>query len=233
MAERKKLVNPTISSTLQEQLEMANILAASGAVPMSLAGKPGAVFAAIQYGRELGLGPMESINNIAVVSGKCTLSSDLVAARAYAHKDFRGCKIVTLTGSECTIKVSRYFPATNKTEDFLTTFTIDDAKLAGIVKPGSNWEKYKKRMLFHRTRTFALRDAFPEALHGMRTTEELAPEMAAEQELAEIIADDRKLITAIENGDSASKLPAETIRAVPSKSAVATKTPTKRRIKEK
>lgn len=53
------------------------------------------------------------------------------------------------------------------------TFSIADAKRAKLWgKPGP-WTEYPARMLQMRARSFALRDAFPDVLKGLRTVEEL------------------------------------------------------------
>lgn len=54
------------------------------------------------------------------------------------------------------------------------TFSMVDANRAGLLsgKGGGNWQKHTKRMLLARARTFALRDAVPEAFQGLPTIEE-------------------------------------------------------------
>ena len=47
-------------------------------VPSAFRGKPEAVFAAILYGEELGIGPMQSLNSIHVIEGKPGMSPELM-----------------------------------------------------------------------------------------------------------------------------------------------------------
>ena len=56
---------------------------------------------------------------------------------------------------------------------YVRTYSMVDANKAGLLsKGGGNWQKHTKRMLLARARTFALRDAVPEAFQGLRTIEE-------------------------------------------------------------
>ena len=52
------------------------------------------------------------------------------------------------------------------------TFTVRDAKRAGLWGKAGPWTQYPRQMLFNRARAFAYRHAFPDALMGMRFREE-------------------------------------------------------------
>lgn len=52
------------------------------------------------------------------------------------------------------------------------TFSVDDAKLAGLWGKQGPWKQYPKRMLQLRARGFAIRDAFADVLKGMASAEE-------------------------------------------------------------
>lgn len=56
----------------------------------------------------------------------------------------------------------------------IRTFSMVDANQAGLLggRGGVNWQKHTKRMLLARARTFAVRDAVPEAFQGLPTIEE-------------------------------------------------------------
>jgi len=56
-------------------------------VPSAFRGKPEAVFAAILYGDELGLGPMQSLNSIHVIEGKPSMAPDSEATVEWSMKD--------------------------------------------------------------------------------------------------------------------------------------------------
>lgn len=52
------------------------------------------------------------------------------------------------------------------------TFSVADAKKAGLWGKSGPWSQYPKRMLAMRARGFALRDAFPDLLMGLGVVEE-------------------------------------------------------------
>jgi hypothetical protein len=56
--------------------------------------------------------------------------------------------------------------------DVVRTFSMDDAKRAGLSGKQGPWTQYPNRMLQLRARGFAVRDAFPDALKGLITAEE-------------------------------------------------------------
>jgi hypothetical protein len=155
---------------LQEAIECAKIIAHSGMVPKDYVGNPGAILVAMQMGAEVGLTPMAAIQNIAVINGRPSLWGDAMLALIKSdpecediiEDDFEEIK---KTGkATCTAKRRGKVPVTR-------SFTIDDAKTAGLW--GKNtWNNYPWRMLQMRARAFALRDAFPDKLRGMRVVEE-------------------------------------------------------------
>jgi hypothetical protein len=53
--------------------------------PNDLQGRPEAVFATVMYGRELGLGPMQSLQSIHFIKGKPAQSADLMRSTIRRH----------------------------------------------------------------------------------------------------------------------------------------------------
>lgn len=157
-------------------------LAKSQVVPMAYIAKPSNIFAAILYGKELGIPAMTALQNIAVINGKPTLGTDMFLGLAMRHREWGGYEITECTERKCTVKVFRVNQKTGKTATFASTFTIEEAISAGLVKPGGAWDKWKKRMLKHRATAFALRDAFPDVLSGMYQVEEMDPSVGAQEE---------------------------------------------------
>lgn len=179
---------------MAEQMAIAKELATSGMVPMSYIAKPGAIFATIQYGAEFGLPPMTALQNIANINGKPSMGADMLIGLAFKHKDFAGYKIIESTDTKCIVSIWRFFPRINEATEFKATFTLDDAKKAGIYDPsktGSAWNKWRARMLKHRADAFVVRDAFPDVLMGKYSIEEMDPEKAAREEQDWIVADDQ------------------------------------------
>ena len=80
----KTSLEPT---TLQEAMRFSDILASSTMVPRDFQGKPGNVLVAIQWGREVGLGPLQALQNIAVINGRPSIWGDAALALVRGHPD--------------------------------------------------------------------------------------------------------------------------------------------------
>lgn len=176
---------------LGEMMAMANELAKSKIVPMAYIGNPAGVFAAIQYGSELGVPPMTSLQNVAVINGRPTLGADLSLGIAMRHPDWAGYSVKWDDKTEAAITtVRRRNKITGAIDEFTNTFSMADARRAGLVKPGGAYEKWPKRMLKHRATQFSLRDAFADVLHGLYDPSEMDPEYGASEELMMAAAED-------------------------------------------
>src|SRR6267378_5947454 len=64
--------------TLTEAIEFAKLIASSELCPKAYRLKPADVLIAVQMGRELGIMPMQALQNIAVINGRPTMWGDLV-----------------------------------------------------------------------------------------------------------------------------------------------------------
>jgi hypothetical protein len=166
-AARRQALEP---STLSEAMQFAGMLARSTMVPKDFLGKPENILVAIQWGREVGLGPMQALQGIAVINGRPSIWGDAALALVRAHPDCQDV-IETVTGDGeqmvATCEVRR-----RGSQPVVRTFTVADAKKAGLWGKQGPWAQYPRRMLQMRARGFAIRDAFPDALRGVVTTEE-------------------------------------------------------------
>lgn len=125
-------------------------------LPDDLKGKPGSVLLLLLTGEELGIPPTEALRHVHVIKGRAALSAQLKAklARKAGHRwsiadhDEKGCTLVTTC---C--------PNDPPTE---ATFTIEDAKTAGLLKADSGWTKYPKDMLYARAVSILIRRHCPE-----------------------------------------------------------------------
>ena len=168
---------------LDEAMRFADMLASASIVPKDYIGKPGNVLVAIQWGMELGLQPMQAMQSIAVINGRPSLWGDAMLALVKAHPAFEWIK-EDCDGSVaiCTIK-RRGEPEVTQ------SFSMEEAKKAGLTGKQGPWTQYPKRMLQMRARGFALRDAFPDALRGVISAEE-ARDTPAERDMgaAEVVS---------------------------------------------
>ncbi|HFL6103668.1 TPA: hypothetical protein ACG4NN_004457, partial [Stenotrophomonas maltophilia] len=92
------------------------------------------------------------------------------------------------------------------------TFSMDDAKVAGLLGKSGPWTQYPKRMRQMRARAFALRDVFPDVLRGMPIAEEVMdiPQAGAtsnEQPRAAIEGQADKQLPLYSEADFAANLP--------------------------
>jgi hypothetical protein len=129
--------------------------------------KPGSLLVRLMTGRELGIPAMAALCNVYEVYGRPALSSRLKVALCLRHPECERFELLELTETSCTYIVKR----TGRTEKPYT-FTLDEARKAGIVKKDSNWEKWPRRMLVARASGFAADTEFPEAGMGLPSLEE-------------------------------------------------------------
>lgn len=155
-------------SNLKEAMEYATIIANSAMVPKTYQGKAADILVAVQMGAELGLKPIQALQNIAVINGKPSVYGDALLALVQAHSSFEDIKEwydEKTNTAFCTVKRK------NQTEHTVS-FSIEDAKKAGLWGKSGPWTQYPKRMMQMRARGFALRDKFADALGGLITVEE-------------------------------------------------------------
>ncbi|HFD16302.1 MAG TPA: hypothetical protein ENJ38_08370 [Rhodospirillales bacterium] len=165
---RRQDINSMIPRDFDQALKAAEVLAKSSIVPKDFQNNPGNVLVAIQWGMELGLPPLQAMQNIAVINGRPALWGDAVLALVRASGLLEAIEEeVTDAGARCTVKRRGEAPVTRE-------FTAEDAKRAGLLGKAGPWQQYPKRMLQMRARAFALRDVFPDVLKGMAVAEEIA-----------------------------------------------------------
>jgi hypothetical protein len=155
-------------NTLKEALECAKMLSKTSLCPKQFYDRPEDIVIAFQMGQELGLKPMQAIQNISVINGRPSLWGDAMLAVCRQSPSFEFIKEEYLESTNtyvCRLK--------RKNEpEFIQSFSEKDAILAGLWKKQGPWTQYPKRMLQMRARGFCLRDAFPDLLRGILTTEE-------------------------------------------------------------
>lgn len=153
--------------TFEQALTFADYLADSDLVPKDFKGKPANCLIAMQWGAELGLKPLQAIQNLAVINGRPALWGDAVIGLVRASPV---CEFVIESddGHTATCRVKR-----RGEPEQVRTFSMDDARTAGLVGKSGPWSQYPKRMRQMRARAFALRDVFADVLRGMPVAEEV------------------------------------------------------------
>ena len=152
-------VNPEDSLKLQK---VASGLHQSGLYP-NIKGPAGA-YAIVQYGFELGLGPMTSLQNINLIQGKPAANGQTMLSLAMS----RGVtfQVKEESAERCVITFKR------NDMEYTATFTWEDAKRAGLTGK-DNWKKWPTEMLYWRAVAKGVRRIAPEAVMGLYTPEEL------------------------------------------------------------
>lgn len=166
-------------SSLTEAMQMAEMLSSSEMVPKHYQRKPQDTLVAMMMGSELGLNPIQSLQNIAVINGKPAIYGDALLALVQNNPKFGGHEESfddsTMTAT-CTVW------RRGDTKRHTVTFSQADASKAGLWDKAGPWKQYPKRMLMWRARGYALRDKFADVLGGLITVEE-AHDIPAERDV--------------------------------------------------
>lgn len=155
--------------TFEQALQLADYMSKSEMVPKQYRGRPGDCFIAMQWGMEIGLKPLQALQSIAAINGKPSIYGDAGKALLLAH----GCIIeeddtetVKANGrGRCSIKRPGR-PVVQR------TFSLEDAKTAGLWGKEGPWRAYPYRQMAWRAFWFAARDAAADLLRGMGGAEE-------------------------------------------------------------
>jgi len=137
-------------------------------------------FILLAAGFEAGLGFTATCKNVMLVNNKPALWGDAALALVRRSELCGGVSEDSAgTGDEytarCTvIRLYRDYSRASmgNPETISRTFSVADAKKAGLWGKSGPWSSYPKRMLAMRARAFALRDAFPDLLMGLGVVEE-------------------------------------------------------------
>ena len=157
-----------VISTMDDLWRFSGAVMEAGLAPKG-ANRPQIVLS-IQHGLEIGLSPMQALQNIAVINGRSTIWGDSALALCKRHRDWGWIK-ESIEGegdkrrATCTVKRKRE-------PECVHEFSVEDAKLAKLWGKQGPWTQYPKRMLQMRARGFCLRDSFPDALRGLMMAEE-------------------------------------------------------------
>lgn len=164
---RRGLQLTSYAEMKQFALDVSN----SGLAPKDLK-TPEAILVAIQHGMELGLSPAQALQSIAVINGRPSIWGDAALAIVKAHRECvdvietfeRGTGDDTMI-AKCEIQRAGKQPV-------VRTFSVAQAKKAQLWSKAGPWQQYPQRMLQMRARSWAMRDAFPDALRGVQMAEE-------------------------------------------------------------
>lgn len=167
--------------SLEDMYRFAKAAVAAQLVPRGL-NTPEKVLIALQTGAELGMPPMVALRSVAPINGAPTIygdaalalvrkSGELTAIEEYIEGEIGSDLHNTPDDVAAVCSVTR-----GDEKPTVRTFSVGDAKLAGLWFKQGPWTTHPKRMLQYKARAFALRDTFPDVLLGMHFAEEMIGE---------------------------------------------------------
>jgi hypothetical protein len=156
-----------VPSTWEASWRLAQRIAGTPFVPGALRGRPESVLAAVLYGAELGLGPMQSLQGIHVIDGRVAAAPELM--RALIARAGHRLDVVEATDDHVTMSGRR--ADTGATAS--VTWSMADAQRAGLLdKKGGSWRAYPRAMLLARATSELARMLFADVVSGLSYTPE-------------------------------------------------------------
>jgi hypothetical protein len=167
-----------------EAYKIAQMLSQSAFVPAMYRGKPNDCLAAMAFGQEVGLSPLQALQGVLVINGRPSLWGDSLLGVIRSNASVLSVsESITGEGEEivatCTIRRKRGVLNGNvEVEETTRTFSVADAKAAKLWgkkgKDGQDtpWITYPKRMLQMRARSWAIRDSCADISKGIAMAEE-------------------------------------------------------------
>ena len=163
----------------EEEMKGANFLFRSGLCPKSVTSAEAALFI-ILAGRDLGLSAVSSLRGITVIQGKVEVSADLQLGMF--HRAGGRSQWEELTDARAAIRLT----APWLTSPHTSSFSMEDAKRAGLLETQPNYKKYPKAMLRSRAITQGLKDIGFDPTAGVYAPGELSGEAVVEEDTEEV-----------------------------------------------
>ena len=162
-------MNNLVPKDYSEAKAMALDLSKSEIIPKDYQGKPANCLIAIMMGAEVGLRPVQALQGTMVVNGRPAIWGDTAIGLVLASglQEYSKDEWDAKTGTASFTTKRKGMP------EITRTFSLEDAKVAGLLNKAGPWSGYKPRMCFNRARAFALRDAYADVLKGLAIYEEV------------------------------------------------------------
>ncbi len=159
--------------TIEQTRDFCTMLSKTEFVPKAFRGKPDSIMVVGAMGARLGVDVFTAMSGIADINGKPCVYGDLMLAVCLNHPEFEDC-LESTEGKAYEDNFTAVCTAKRKGREPVTrTFSVIEAKEAGLWKKDGPWTRTPQRMLQMRCRAFALRDTFADALAGMHGVEEM------------------------------------------------------------
>lgn len=162
--EQALAVRPQVNSSIPTEHEMMVYhTMAEQAITSKMYGnnykEKSAVMMIMLSARELGIPPMQALNGgLNMIQGKVEISARMMSAliRKAGHR----IKVQECSSSQCVLIGTR--GDTGETQS--SSFSVAEAQLAGLVKPGGGWVKWPKDMCFARALSRLARQLFSDVI---------------------------------------------------------------------
>lgn len=154
------------SAPVAELSEWGDLAKKTGVIPPTTSREQ--AMAIVQTGRELGLQPFQSLRSMNFINGRLTMSVQLQLALAKQGGVETPEGWLVEAPDSCTVTLKR------EKNVVTCTYTMEDAKKAGLTRAGGNYEKYGRQMLRWRAIGDALRLIAPDLVMGLLSPEEAA-----------------------------------------------------------
>jgi hypothetical protein len=142
--------------------KMIETMAAGTSIPVRYHGKPGDVLTVMKMGQELGISPLEALNEIYIVNGKPASSGKLLAALIW-----RAGHIIICNPSAVGASVRTWRKINGQYHEMpVVTFTLEDAERAHLMDKDT-YKQYPHAMMAWRAITLAARLHFPDVVSSI------------------------------------------------------------------
>lgn len=136
-------------------------------------------------GHELGLSLSGSFEYIQIVMGRPTLSPRGALALVMNSPVCESVKIEDLKDANGAPLACRVTMKRKGGFEYVTEFSMEDAKRAGVVKADSGWQSYPANMLRWRAVGFCADVVFPDVIGGMKRADELGANITPDGDVIE------------------------------------------------
>lgn len=209
--ESKEIAGFSNAASFDLLQRQAKLLASSELVPKEFQGKIANCVIALEIANRIGASPLAVIQNLYIVHGKPSWSSQFIIAALNSTGKFSPVRF-TMEG-EGDKKTCTAWAVEKSTGEKLEgpAASIDMAKKEGwLTKNGSKWQTMPDLMLRYRAATFFGRLYAPEILMGMKTYEEVVdiePINKAEEVMKRFAEPENKVLSIAETADPCTKDP--------------------------
>ena len=164
-------------------------------------------------GMEIGLPPIASLKGLMIVNNRPAVWGD--AALGLVRRSPLCASVDEKLSADKSVATCTSVRR-GQSEPITRSFSVADAKRAGLWGKAGPWTQYPERMLQMRARAFSIRDAFPDVLGGLGIVEEEQDIPAkAEPTTAQVRLDVTQAIDAIPDTETTPATPTDPIAGLP------------------